>query len=256
MEEMIQSPLMLSDDGCGRMVYFKCDYMLPTGSFKYREAMVVKSLAALQGVDTIIVATSGNTGAAITEICNNLEVIVYTWNSEIPRIRVIKQVMDEYEMADKGRTILFAGGSNQLKMIAHQIMAREILQQVHEVYHDEPPTHYFQATGGGYGCAAIKAVWPARSTVTVPVRPEAELIPRWAPALVDAPDLPEAVVVSANEIYRAADHLASLVNCLPPPGLEAAVGLAGWWQWSKIHGNTERPPVINLTGALKGPMPW
>lgn len=247
---------MLSDDGCGRMVYFKCDYMLPTGSFKYREAMVVKNLATLQGIDTVIVATSGNTGHAMIEICNNLNVEVYTWSAGTPRMRVIKQVMDEYEMADKGRTILFAGGNNQLKMIAHQIMAREILQQVHEVYHDGPPTHYFQATGGGYGCAAVKAVWPARSTVTVPVRPEAELIPKWAPALVDAADLPEAVVVSASEIYRAMNHLASLVSWLPPPGLEAAVGLAGWWKWSKIHDAPERPPVINLTGALKGPMPW
>lgn len=254
--EIIRSPLMLSDDGCGRMVYFKCDYMLPTGSFKYREAMVVKNLAALQGIDTIIVATSGNTGDAIKSICDNLEVRVYTWSATISRMRVIKQVMDEYETSNKGRTILFAGSSNHLKMIAHQIMAREILQQVHEVHHGEPPTHYFQATGGGYGCAAIKAIWPARSTVTVPVRPEAELIPQWAPALADSPEPPEAVVVSKSEIYCAMDYLASLVNCLPPPGLEAAVGLAGWWRWSKIHGNTERPPVINLTGTLKGPMPW
>lgn len=256
MEEIIKSPLILSDDGLGRMVYMKCDYMLPTGSFKYREAMVVKRFAKMQGVNTIIVATSGNTGEAITSICGDLDVIVYTWNDKVPRIRVIKQVMDEYEMSDKGRTILFAGSSNQLKMIAHQIMAREILQQVHEVYRDNPPNHYFQATGGGYGCAAIKAVWPARSTTVVPVRPETELIPRWAPALADAPEMPEALVVSASEIYRAAEHLQGLMNCLPAPGLEAAVGLAGWWQWSKKYGNTERPPVINLTGALKGPMPW
>lgn len=256
MEELVRSPLMFSDDGRGRMVYFKCDFLLPTGSFKYREAMVVKHFAALQGIETVIVATSGNTGAAMTEICNNLNVIVYQWNSEIPRIRAIKQVMDEYEMSDKGRTILFAGNSNQLKMIAHQIMAREILQQVHEIYHDEPPTHYFQATGGGFGCNAVKAVWPARNTVTIPVRPEAEILPRWAPALTDAPDLPEAVIVSAGEIYRALDHLSDIVNCLTLPGLEAAVGLAGWWRWSKMYGETDRPPVINLTGALKGPMPW
>jgi len=256
MEEIIKSPLILSDDGCGRMVYFKCDYMLPTGSFKYREAMVVKRFAEMQGVNTIIVATSGNTGKSITSICNDLEVIVYTWNDEVPRIRVIKQVMDEYEMADKGRTILFAGSNNHLKMLAHQIMAREILRQVHEVHHDNPSHHYFQATGGGYGCAAVKAVWPARSTTVVPVRPELELIPLWAPALVDAPELPEAVVVSASEIYRAHEHLRGLMTFSPPPGLEAAVGLAGWWQWAKKYECPERPPVINLTGALKGPTPW
>jgi hypothetical protein len=256
MEEITRSPLILSDDGCGRMVYFKCDYMLPTGSFKYREAMAVKHFAALQGVRTVIVATSGNTGEAITSICKDLDVIVYTWDDKVPRIRVIKQVMDEYEMSDKGRTFLFAGSNNQLKMIAHQIMAREILQQIHEVYRDNPSHHYFQATGGGYGCAAVKAVWPARSTTVVPVRPEAELIPRWAPALADAPELPEVIEVSASEIYRAAEHLRSLVNSLPPPGLEAAVSLAGWWHWAKKYGYPERPPVINLTGALKGSVPW
>lgn len=255
MEKMIQSPLIFADDNRGRMVYFKCDYMLPTGSFKYREAMFVKKFAALQGVKTVIVATSGNTGEAITEVCKELNVLVYPWSDKVPRIRAIKQVMDEYEMSDKGRTILFAGSSNHLKMLAHQAMAREILQQVHEVYQDEPPTHYFQATGGGYGCTAIKAVWPARNTVAVPVRPEPSLLPRWAPALVDAPDMIEAVIVSASEICQASTYLRDLIGCLPPPGLEAAVSLAGWWRWSREFGAPERPPVINLTGALKGPMP-
>jgi hypothetical protein len=79
---------------------------------------------------------------------------------------------------------------------------------------------------------------------------------------VDAPsaaDNGNCAVVLASDIKKAWHHLAEMIDC--NIGLECAIALAGWQNylnayWVDRDKMLETPPVINLTGQLRGPLPW
>ncbi|MFQ3620145.1 MAG: pyridoxal-phosphate dependent enzyme [Spirochaetales bacterium] len=53
----------------GKQVYFKLDYLMPSGSFKDRGACVLVSLCKALGIEEIVEDSSGNAGAAIAAYC-------------------------------------------------------------------------------------------------------------------------------------------------------------------------------------------
>jgi threonine synthase len=54
---------------CGAPVWFKLDYLFPTGSYKDRGAAVLVSKAAELGVKTVVEDSSGNAGCAVAAYC-------------------------------------------------------------------------------------------------------------------------------------------------------------------------------------------
>src|SRR6185437_544482 len=50
----------------GAKVLLKCEWMMPTGSFKDRGASVMLSLLREQGIDSVLEDSSGNGGAAVS----------------------------------------------------------------------------------------------------------------------------------------------------------------------------------------------
>jgi hypothetical protein len=66
-------------------------------------------------------------------------------------------------------------------------------------------------------------------------------------------------IVAASDIKTAWNHLSEMVDC--SIGLECAIALAGWQNyinayWVDKDWILKVPPVINLTGQLRGPLPW
>jgi len=63
----------------GRPVWFKCDHLLPTGSFKDRGAAVLVTHLKQLGIEHIIVDSSGNAAAAMAGYCaaSGLQCTVY-----------------------------------------------------------------------------------------------------------------------------------------------------------------------------------
>lgn len=56
---------LLKVDVNGRDVYFKCEYLNPTGSFKDRGAALLVSALAAEGITQVVEDSSGNAGAAL-----------------------------------------------------------------------------------------------------------------------------------------------------------------------------------------------
>lgn len=251
-----RSPLFKNTDSNGRPVYFKCDHMLFSGSFKYREALIVSELQSVFAFDTVVLASSGNTSRALTMLLSNAKVVSYVWGPNMPRHEAVGRAIRDYESRNPARTLLLAGTRHPIKVLAHQMMAREVVSQCDR--YNVKPTHYFQATGSGYGCDAVDAVCP--NMLTFRVRPEPGLDPvLWAPALADPPPLDNVIHVSAAEIRRAWEALQTRVPTDEKsiPGLEAAVAFAGWEKWSaEATMPSKIVPVVNLTGALRGKLPW
>lgn len=190
-------------------------------------------------------------------LLSNTEVISYLWGASLSRVEAVKYAIDTFRKYDPSKTLLLTGPANPIKVIAHESMARELLGQLRE--QNFRATHYFQATGSGYGCRAIQNI-VGEPIIPVMVRPEPKLdYLQWAPALADAPDLEDVLHVSAEEIQKAWEWLN---DCFthnlgePLPGLEAAVALAGARQYLREHPDQRIRPVVNLTGQLRGRLPW
>lgn len=236
---------------------FKCDYLLPSGSFKYREAYTIQNLEHLLNIETVILASSGNTHRAVKMLLSNTEVISYLWGAALSRIEATKCAIDTFRKYDPSKTLLLTGPLHPIKVIAHESMARELLGQLRE--QNFRATHYFQATGSGYGCRAIQNII-GEPIVPVMVRPELSLdYLQWAPALADAPDLEDVLHISSEEIQSAWEWLNdSFSGGLgePLPGLEAAVAFAGAQKYLREHPDQKIRPVVNLTGQLRGRLPW
>ncbi|MEW6567089.1 MAG: pyridoxal-phosphate dependent enzyme [Chloroflexota bacterium] len=62
------TPLVLGEIQ-GRPVYFKCEYLNPTGSFKDRGTAVLVSALAAAGVRAVVEDSSGNAGASLAAYC-------------------------------------------------------------------------------------------------------------------------------------------------------------------------------------------
>ncbi len=56
----------------GGSTYVKCDYIMPSGSFKDRGAQVLAALALRLGATSVVVDSSGNAGAAMAAHCARL----------------------------------------------------------------------------------------------------------------------------------------------------------------------------------------
>jgi len=56
----------------GESTYAKCDYIMPSGSFKDRGAQVLAALALRLGANSVVVDSSGNAGAAMAAHCARL----------------------------------------------------------------------------------------------------------------------------------------------------------------------------------------
>jgi len=190
-------------------------------------------------------------------VLSNARVISFIWGKELNRIEAIGKAFRAYEEKNPARTLLFAGSKHPIKILAHQMMAREVLAQTDQ--HNLTTTHYFQATGSGYGCDAMDAV--SRNIAAVRVRPERKFDPSlWAPALSDPPPMAELVLVSGDEIRRAWERLQKILpnDAKTRPGLEGAVALAGWEHWAELSpiAAARAIPVVNITGILRGELPW
>jgi len=87
------TPLVLAKWG-GREVYFKLDYLCPTGSFKDRGSSLLISKLKEIGIDRIIEDSSGNAGASMAAYCSraniHCDVYVpgYTSGDKVVQIRV------------------------------------------------------------------------------------------------------------------------------------------------------------------------
>ncbi len=57
---------LLARDYAGATAHFKCEWFMPSGSFKDRGASVMLSLLRAQGIDHVLEDSSGNGGAAIS----------------------------------------------------------------------------------------------------------------------------------------------------------------------------------------------
>lgn len=62
------TPLVLAEV-CGKPVYFKCEHLNPTGSFKDRGSAVLVSALAAAGVREVVEDSSGNAGASLAAYC-------------------------------------------------------------------------------------------------------------------------------------------------------------------------------------------
>jgi threonine dehydratase len=67
---LVKSPLIkVFDEEFNRDIWFKCDFELPTGSFKYREAYELwRVLKANPQIKHVITTSSGNSAHAFAEL--------------------------------------------------------------------------------------------------------------------------------------------------------------------------------------------
>jgi hypothetical protein len=261
----MESRLTEGKDLEGNKVFYKCDFSLPSGSFKWREAVTAHALYGTSSIDRVILASSGNTAMAFEQLR-----VMYKWpqyldtfiwgRNDVTRSQARAYAQDCAIGHDPQTSLCLIGKHNPIKMLAQHTMARETYKQYLELT-GKPPLIYVQTTGSGYGCDAVEAVWKEPYTVRVQV---ASILnhKQWAPAIVDAPsaaDRGSYSAVNASDIKTAWHHLAEMVDC--NIGLECAIALAGWQNyinayWTYKDTMLETPPVINLTGQLRGPLPW
>jgi threonine synthase len=261
----MESRLTEGKDLEGNKVFYKCDFRLPSGSFKWREAFMAHALYGASSIDRVILASSGNTAMAFEQLRvmykwpQYLDTFIWGRNGET-RSTATAYAQDCVIDNDPQTSLCLIGKHNPIKMLAHQQMARETYRQYLELT-GKPPLTYVQTTGSGYGCDAVEAVWKEPYTIRVQVASNLDHR-QWAPAIVDAPsaaDNGNCSIVVASDIKTAWPHLAEMVDC--SIGLECAIALAGWQNylnayWVDKDKMLETPPVINLTGQLRGPLPW
>lgn len=264
----MESRLTEGKDLEGNKVYYKCDFSLPSGSFKWREAFTAMKLYCTPNtpINRVILASSGNTAMAFEQLR-----VMYKWPQYLDtfiwgrdgetRSRATAHAQDCVIDNDPQTSLCLIGKHNPIKMLAQHAMARETYKQYVELTGNSPVI-YVQTTGSGYGCDAVEAVWKEPCTVRVQVDSNLDH-KQWAPAIVDAPsaayDGNYCSVVIASAIKTAWNHLAETIDC--NIGLECAIALAGWQNyinayWVDRDRMLETPPVINLTGQLRGPLPW
>ena len=249
------SSLTKYDDGIGGEVAYKFDYLLPSKSFKYREAVAICHIAKVLEVDRIIATSSGNTAAALRLCQKNSEILsldLFEWGphkSYTFRSAAQAAAGERYLAVNNPKTTLFVNGSrNPMRLLGHEILGCELLLQL--APWNTGTWHYFQATGSGYGCLGIDTV-SGGLLRTHRVRPVRE-VDAYAPALTDPPMRNDLIEICTDKIQAAYEFLAPNFEGV---GLEAACALAGYWAWRQTH--PELNCVINLTGALKGaPLPW
>lgn len=243
------------NDGIGGEVTYKFDYMLPSKSFKYREAVAIYHVARILEVDRIIATSSGNTASALRLCQKNSEILsldLFEWGPHKPyNFRSAAQAAagEHYLAVNNPKTTLFVNGSrNPMRLLGHEILGCELLLQLQPW--KTGTWHYFQTTGGGYGCLGVEIAGGGLIRAHR-VRPSRE-VGTYTPALADPPVRNDLIEVCPDKIQAAYEFLAPNFTGV---GLEAACALAGYWAWRRTHdgGNC----VVNLTGSLKGaPLPW
>lgn len=255
MEKLIASPVV-NVQLLGATVYLKCDYQLPSGSFKYREAAIVREYCRVADLDSIVAVTSGNTGDALREICKDFGVRIFTWGKDTTRTEATTAAFEIYKHMSRARTLWFSGSNHPLKVVAHRVMAHECLKHFQDWETEEIRPVYFQATGSGYGCRAVGDIF--QGSTVIRVRPRKNLGVEWCPALADPPACEEDVwYVGSEEIREAFEYLnRDVLFPAPQIGLEASTAYAACKSWLKAGNSTPGPIIVNLTGTLKTEVPW
>jgi hypothetical protein len=253
------SMIKVYDEESNRDIWFKCDFELPTGSFKYREAYELdKLLSKFPNIKRVVTTSSGNSAHAFAELERRshglVKVTCFWWGNGTTREEANLQAYKLYMENDATTTLGLFGKNMPLKIAAHAHMAEEIAEDLSD--RNETLGWYYQTSGSGYGCRAIAKRFPNADVIYC--RPESEYN-LWAPAITDAPMLTRSnlnMCVPHDLIKKAFEHLNTIFKCTPRVGLEAATALAGYWAGPLYNKSLDNAVVINLTGVLRGEVPW
>ncbi len=117
------TPLILAEV-CGKPVYFKCEYLNPTGSFKDRGTAVLVSALAAAGVRSVVEDSSGNAGASLAAYCARagIRARVFTpayasgpkvaqmeaYGAEVVRIEGTRSAVSEAVLREVGGGVVYA----------------------------------------------------------------------------------------------------------------------------------------------------
>ena len=260
----LPSALIRSQDGkFGVTVCFKCDFQLPTGSFKYREALAVDvTMRKYSSLKRVIVPSSGNSARAIQYLADQsdglYEAIPFIWDGDVSREEAHIRALREYLKHPATETVFLIGKDNPIKRRGHKILALELNSQLDFI--GERLGSYFQVAGSGYGCNAVAQQFPDAKVYYC--RPMDAHFESWAPAIVDAPVLSDKLNRVFAPTYLIREAYTYLNRLVTDPGdsvgLEAATALACFWLHYAEHGlpTDHGAVVINLTGRLRGKLPW